>query len=121
MDDDLETLRKLQAERRKIDGQLEGHLKRAASANEAVGADWIDQAACASSQLDSEYWFPSTPGDRDMAKEAIAVCWNECPVRLECLQAACLRRDYGIWGGFLREDRLKHGFDYDILKSLDRR
>lgn len=121
MEGELEALRELQTERRKIDGQLEGHFKRAELANEAVGFDWISRAACRGSELDPECWFPKDANDRATAAKARAVCWNDCPVRLECLEVACLRRDHGIWGGINREDRRRLDFDYEVLKTMSRR
>jgi hypothetical protein len=115
---DLDESRKLQAARRLVDGQTEGHLKRAERATDAVGAEWIDRAACATSDLDPEAWFPRTPADNDTASLAKAICWNECSVRLECLQAACLRRDWGVWGGFSQTERLTHNCDYEVLKLI---
>lgn len=118
MEDGLKALRKLQAERRKVDGQTEGHLRRARLANEAVGTSWIDLGACKDSEIDSDWWFPGPTDGRWKAAEAKAICLNECSVRLECLQVACLRKDYGIWGGLSRVDRLKHDHDFDVLKTV---
>lgn len=116
-EDDLGRLRELEAERRKVDSETEGHIRRAEFASEEVGADWINRAACKG--LDPEWWFPDI-GKRGVAKRAKAVCWDKCPVRLECLESACLRRDFGIWGGFTYTDRQANGFDYDNMKHLGR-
>ncbi|WP_328932638.1 MULTISPECIES: WhiB family transcriptional regulator [unclassified Streptomyces] len=119
MDDaDLNELRELQAERRKIEAQIEGHIRKAELATQVVGFDWLEEAACKASGLDPDCWFPESSADRKAAAQAQAVCWS-CPVRLQCLQVACLRRDYGIWGGLLQAERIAAAHDYDVLKLID--
>jgi len=62
---------------------------------------WMDQAACR--EYPYFWWEAETGPEARMAKR---ICWEQCPVRRECLQAAMLaergEKDWfrqGIWGG----------------------
>lgn len=118
-EDDLAELRKLEAARRKVADETEWHIRRASLALLALGANWVREAACATSNLGPDAWFPESSSDRKEAATARQVCWSECPVRLECLEASCLRREnFGIYGGFGRSEREAHAWDYDVLKQV---
>lgn len=54
---------------------------------------------------DAEFWFM----DEDDSGLALSYC-GRCPVRRECLAEALTEprhRDYGIWGGTTRQQRLR--------------
>ncbi|WP_049569135.1 WhiB family transcriptional regulator [Streptomyces sp. SBT349] len=70
---------------------------------------WEENAACAS--VDPELWYPTTP---EQATEALRICWNECPARQACLDAAMAEEHpltpgrvprHGIRGGFPAQAR----------------
>ena len=63
---------------------------------------WRDFAACLT--IGPEPFFPD-PGDRDLVRQAKAVCAT-CPVIIECLNFAFLiGADYGIFGGTTAQER----------------
>lgn len=96
-------------------GAAQGKARRSA---EALGQDWRMEALCANSDLPLEYWFPETRLDRDTAAEAMEVCW-ECPVRLACLEHACLVPEmYGIFGGLGSTTRRDVLNKFDELKGV---
>lgn len=108
-----------------IGNQLSYQLDKAQRVAEEVGYGWMAQARCAGE--DPELWQPSAKRTRDERiknQKAAAMCFNECPVRLECLKAACLASEpVGIWGGLGYSTRRGevHGFsahDYDSLSKL---
>ncbi|MCX4813676.1 WhiB family transcriptional regulator [Streptomyces sp. NBC_01239] len=118
-EDDLAELRKLEAARRKVADETDWHIRKASLALLALGADWVSDAACATSDLGPDAWFPENSGDRKTTAKAKHVCWFECPVRLECLEASCLRREnFGVYGGFGRTEREVHAWDYDAMKQV---
>jgi hypothetical protein len=64
---------------------------------------WRDRAGCSDSE-DPDAWFPATLADQARADAAMRTC-RDCPVRRECLAAALLRREPGIWGGTREPNR----------------
>lgn len=58
------------------------------------GDPWQDRAACTATDVDPEWFFPSTPLDE---KRALAVC-AECPVVKECAESRHTTHE-GIYGG----------------------
>lgn len=69
---------------------------------------WRDQAACAG--MDTEDFYPpSGAGGPIQAAAAISVC-KDCPVRVECLDAAMCEeyggQAYGVRGGLTADDRM---------------
>ena len=87
----------------------------------------VAQAACSSSGLSPDDWYPvsatAEPARRDAA-EAIAVCAT-CPVREECLELA-LRNwavgQHGVWGGTVPAEReeLRAGRIAQFARALAR-
>lgn len=62
---------------------------------EPVG-DWANDAACASPNVDPEWWFSPRAHE---AERALAIC-ADCPVQQECLEHALRNHEnHGIWGG----------------------
>jgi len=52
---------------------------------------------------DAEMWFSDSPS---VLKEAIRLCVEECPFRMECANEAEINREaFGVWGGFYRRYR----------------
>ena len=65
--------------------------------------DWGQQAACASRQVDPDWWF--APADDPNQSVARGVC-ESCPVRRSCLAYALVMNESdGIWGGFDESER----------------
>jgi WhiB family redox-sensing transcriptional regulator len=63
--------------------------------------EWVDRSACLQSY--DERFFPSR-GDSN--KEAKAICFDQCPVREECLEHALTKPErFGIWGGTSERER----------------
>ncbi len=61
---------------------------------------WAQTAACTG--LESTIFYPATDEEADTAK---AVC-AECPVRMDCLEHAIMRREHnGVWGGATEKER----------------
>lgn len=65
-----------------------------------VGSDWRQFAACAQYPY---LWWEAQAGDE--ARMAKRICWEQCPVRRECLAFALdfeggANGRSGIWGGF---------------------
>lgn len=62
-----------------------------------VHEDWYDLAECAKPGVNPDWWFPPRGGSQDRER-ARAICHN-CPVRLQCLEAAIERAEQaGIFG-----------------------
>jgi len=63
---------------------------------------WHDDAACLGAPVD--LWFPQAG---ETSTEAKRICWNECPVRQECLDEALDGHEvyYGIRGGMTGRER----------------
>lgn len=83
------------------------------------------RAACSTSQLNPDDWYPvSVPVDaaRREAAAAITVCAT-CPVRGECLELA-LRNwaigQFGVWGGTVptERERLRAGRVSQLARVL---
>lgn len=100
-------------------------FKRADDVADAVGNTWQMKAACAGQ--DPDLWQPPalrTQEARDNRAKAINICFTECPVRLQCLEAACVGREpSGVWGGLdfttRRGDRVgRKAHDFDALSKL---
>jgi WhiB family redox-sensing transcriptional regulator len=79
------------------------HPAKAAALARRIPPRWRDLAACSANE-DPDAWFPTTIADLARAAEAKRIC-RGCPVRRECLAAALLRREAGIWGGTSQPDR----------------
>lgn len=70
---------------------------------------WLHQAACVGS--DPEQWAPE--GNLTVENRlALEVCWTDCPVRAQCLEAAMVEERgltrsyrYGIRGGLTHTER----------------
>lgn len=100
-------------------------IKKADSVAEEVGNLWQTEAACTTE--DPEMWFPPAKRTKDSysnTRKAVDICFTKCPVRLQCLKAACLAREAaGIWGGLDFSTRRGDGVprrahDYDALSVL---
>jgi hypothetical protein len=87
----------------------------------------IARAACSTSGLSPDAWYPvSAPAAaaRREAAAAIAVC-HVCPVREECLELA-LRNwavgQFGVWGGTVPAERedIRAGRVADVVRVLAR-
>lgn len=65
--------------------------------------EWHDRAACKGKATD--LWFP---GQGESSAAAKQVCWEECPVREDCLDyGIATRQEEGVWGGFANRE-LRH-------------
>lgn len=104
---------------------LDFFLRRADAVADEVGNLWHMEAAC--SKEDPELWFPGpkrTKESRASTAKAVSICFNECPVRLQCLKAACVAKEpAGIWGGLdfstRRGDSIgRKAHDYDTLSEM---
>ena len=62
---------------------------------------WMGQAACRG--LDPNMFFPE---EGVSARGAKNICFEQCPVRLQCLEYGLKERG-GIWGGFTHKERVK--------------
>ncbi|MGW2666090.1 WhiB family transcriptional regulator [Nocardia tengchongensis] len=72
---------------------------------------WIDQAACRT-HPNPDLWFPATADDP--AYEARRICRQECPVRLDCGEAALTRSErHAVAGGY----RMWEEEDLDRLRA----
>jgi WhiB family redox-sensing transcriptional regulator len=76
--------------------------------------DWHARAACAGTPerppvLGWDGWFPahlSTAQQHRAESAARDICWRECPVRTDCLEAALVNGETsGIWGGYTPAER----------------
>jgi hypothetical protein len=70
--------------------------------------EWQKRAACRGSAVaagESDH-FSSHTGHRN---RAIKQCWNECPVRSDCLFYALEQEEEldGIWGGYGKSERVE--------------
>jgi WhiB family transcriptional regulator, redox-sensing transcriptional regulator len=65
---------------------------------------WGEQAACL--DMNTELFFPNgTTGPAvEQTVEAKAVC-ARCPVVAQCLAAALVMNEVGIWGGMTEQER----------------
>jgi WhiB family transcriptional regulator, redox-sensing transcriptional regulator len=79
------------------------HPAKAAALARRITPGWRDLASCSATK-DPDAWFPRSRTDLARAGEAKRTC-RGCPVRRECLAAALLRREAGIWGGISEADR----------------
>ena len=65
-------------------------------------ASWETRAACATPQVDPNWFFPDKGGSSRRAK---AVC-SSCSVAVQCLNAALRREErFGVWGGLSERER----------------
>lgn len=63
--------------------------------------DWVQRGACLGSYDERFY-----PERGDSNKEAKAICFDQCPVRDECLEHALTKPErFGIWGGTSERER----------------
>jgi hypothetical protein len=63
---------------------------------------WQGKAECAK-HYDVDLWFSER---REAEKAAKDICWNKCPVRVECLSYAQeIEYGYGIFGGYTPKER----------------
>ena len=96
------------------EGGLYYVLKKADAVADEVGNDWQREAACTTE--DPEFWFPPakrTREDRANNAKAVQICFTKCPVRLQCLKAACVGKEAaGIWGGLDYTTRRGDGYDH---------
>jgi hypothetical protein len=61
-------------------------------------------------KLVPDSWY--RPENTYAARDATLTCW-QCPVRLQCLELACERREgSGIWGGIPASERELLNHDY---------
>ena len=76
--------------------------------------DWHAQAACGGTEarppvLGWDGWFPATlhtATQRRAEDAARDVCWQRCPVRTDCLEAALVNGETsGVWGGLTPAER----------------
>lgn len=75
------------------------------SARSPLQQEWVARAACRTSSLGPDAWFPISNDPKD-SEEARLICETRCPVRESCLAAALQSRAIdGIWGGLDREQR----------------
>jgi WhiB family redox-sensing transcriptional regulator len=67
--------------------------------NTSISPTWRDHSYCL--KVDPELFFnPETEA------EATALCYEKCPVRLECLQWALEHKEkFGVWGGTTEKER----------------
>ena len=56
---------------------------------------------------DPELWQPvgTTGLALEQIEEAKTICWTQCPVRTECLNAALAHAEVGVWGGYSEDER----------------
>lgn len=108
---------------------LRSYIRSADAVADELGSRWTDDAACAQPGIDPDLWMPgekaNTKESRANNRKAVGICFNECPIRLDCLKAACIAREgYGIWGGLNRTTRKgsastgRKPHDYDALAIL---
>lgn len=66
---------------------------------------WKDRAACLGRS--SSNYDPWSPPDKSFKPPGVAteIC-NRCPVKRECLIAGLEGREWGVWGGLTRRQRL---------------
>lgn len=91
------------------------------TAFEMSSESWDEYAAC--SQKDPELFFPPVEmkGHRpsDIARQAIAVCNNECEVRDQCLRYALKNNERnGIWGGMTTKQRDEYARRLNRTRSI---
>lgn len=100
-------------------------FERADRVADEVGNEWVDEARCAGE--DPELWQPKqrTLEVKAEVAEAVRKCFHECPVRLQCLKAACVGREpSGIWGGLDHSTRradyapTRKAHDFEALSKL---
>lgn len=74
-----------------------------------MNLDWLQKAAC--KNYDGDLWFlPQATPEKvtEQVTKAKAICWGQCPVRVQCLAWANESREGdGIWGGYTSEERRK--------------
>ena len=70
-----------------------------------IDAPIFPDAACTTSDLGPDAWFPVGPEGWVRALQAIAVC-RSCPSQGSCAEWATARPDvFGIWGGTTERQR----------------
>jgi WhiB family redox-sensing transcriptional regulator len=75
-------------------------------------SSWRDQAACLGRNPEEFFIVGTTAIAEDQRDQARNVCWNHCPVRLQCLASSLSRDDrFGVFGGY----------EMSQLKSSERR
>jgi WhiB family transcriptional regulator, redox-sensing transcriptional regulator len=67
------------------------------------GVNW-DQANCRGLNTEIFFYEESDLRERQLDNKAIRKICFTCPIRQECLQAG-MEEEYGIWGGFTRQER----------------
>jgi|SRR6266487_838351 len=88
--------------------------------------EWLQKGACRN--YDGDWWFPDSKHSKEddysqRVEKAKAVCWNECPVREECLAWANETKEgFGIWGGHTTYERiaLRRNPSQQRIVNLDR-
>ncbi|MGR4847898.1 WhiB family transcriptional regulator [Streptomyces sp. LARHCF252] len=121
MEDDLERLPPREEETRKAEQAIDILIKSASRAADVLGNRWVERAACAKEGLNPDDWFPDRSRD-PKAVEAARICFEECPVRLTCLESACLNHQlYGIYGGIGGTTRKVNRHDYKVLSKITKR
>jgi len=69
---------------------------------------WRRRAACRG--MDPRWWHPLE--GNAVNGEAVRICWEECPVRKECLvDAEKWKEQRGIWGGLTARERTRRRRD----------
>ena len=120
-ENDLDDLAPGEAETRQAETAINILIKTASRSTAVVGNRWMKDAACAKEGRNPDDWFPERSRDAKAA-EASRICFEECPVRLTCLRAACLNRQvYGIYGGVGGGTRKEKNHDYDVLSKITSR
>lgn len=86
------------------------------SPDEGVNDNWREDATCA---LFSGKWDMWHAEDYSVNSAiAVGICFT-CPVRQECLQEACDKKEpYGIWGGQPFSVRSRRGKAHNFLKLV---
>ncbi len=115
-------------QRRRVEREISRLMERFVRGS-AVSVDW-EQAACGQKAkagvVDLDLWH--CPGDTIPSSQAADICFNECPIRKDCLKFACASGErFGTWGGIPENirsgagaghDRNISAYDYEALKDL---
>lgn len=62
-----------------------------------MAPDWRQDAECGKSGPNDAIWFPEV-NSRRVGRTVARMC-GACPVSVECLQAAIVGAEVGVWGG----------------------